>query len=69
MQSSFGLPEDYDIKGDEQITMQKNQLMGNRDFINFAVEQVRKDKLTVVFNEKFKFTIKKIDAESFMKLD
>lgn len=69
LKSSFGLPEDYDIKGDEQITMQKNQLMGNRDFINFAVEQVRKDKLTVVFNEKFKFTIKKIDAESFMKLD
>lgn len=69
LKQSFGLPEDYDMKGDEQIEMQKNQLMGNRDFINFAVEQVRREKLTVVFNDKIKLTSKKIDAEAFMKLD
>ena len=44
-------------------------MINNKDYINYMFDQIRREKLTEVYNKKVKFTEKKIDSEEFMKLN
>ena len=47
----------------------RKNMMGNQEYINYTVEMIRREKLVKLFEEKVKFTEKKIKAEDFLKLD
>ena len=66
---AFGLDMDEKIGEIDYVQQQKAQMMQNQEFLNFAVENLRKEKLKDIFTSKVKFTEKEIDAEEFMKLD
>ena len=65
----FYLPEDAPIEGNEQLMAYRKNMMGNQEYINYTVEMIRREKLVKLFEEKVKFTEKKIKAEDFLKLD
>lgn len=69
MREAFGLGADENIDEIDYIAQQKQQMMQNQEFLNFAVENLRKEKLKDIFTDKVKFTEKGVDAEEFMKLN
>lgn len=69
IRAMFYLPEDEIIEGNEQLMAYRNNMKNNKDYINYTVEMIRRGKLVKLFEEKVKFTEKKIKAEDFLKLD
>jgi len=69
LREAFGLGADENLDEIDYVAQQKQQMMQNQEFLNFAVENLRKEKLKNIFTDKVKFTEKGIDAEEFMKLD
>lgn len=69
LKEAFGMDADENIGDVDYVAQQKQQMMQNQEFVNFAIENLRKEKLKDIFTDKVKFTEKEIDAEEFMKLD
>ena len=68
MRSSFGLPADMDLN-EEPFGDYKKNLINNKEFINNAIDAVRKEKLTQLFEEKFEFEDKEISFNEFLELN
>ena len=69
IRKTFYLPEDESIEDNEHLKTYRDNMINNKDYINYMFDQIRREKLTEVYNKKVKFTEKKIDSEEFMKLN
>jgi hypothetical protein len=63
------LPEDESIEENEHLKSYRDNMLNNKDYINYMFDQIRREKLTEIYRKKVKFTEKKIDSEKFMKLN
>jgi trigger factor len=69
IRKTFYLPEEESIEDNEHLKSYRDNMLKNKDYINYMFDQIRREKLTEIYRKKVKFTEKKIDSEKFMKLN
>jgi trigger factor len=69
IRKTFYLPEDESIEENDHLKTYRDNMLNNKDYINYMFDLIRREKLTEVYKKKVKFTEKKIDSEEFMKLN